>query len=266
MKQKMSKKGIISTFKSVPGVNVSDITGLTSSRILESVVLGGLTMESTSILNNHLSNISLTTEYMITLLEKVDSQGIREEMRKLLLDIIEQVKNCAQITKKLVLYSNSIKMERKKFSLNLLLNQIIISKDLSTMIKEKDIKIIMEIEECIEITGDKMLLFSIFHNLISDVILKFKDLKNNPQIKILLKKKGDFAEIRMIYCSLRPQESDNMNDFEYDFQTNNIYDLKHLKRLSSQIILKQHGGRIIFDYINEKERALKIYIPINYPI
>ncbi|MHA2297193.1 MAG: PAS domain S-box protein [Candidatus Hodarchaeales archaeon] len=166
-------------------INISETKKL-QEEILEKnklAAVGELAAGIAHELNTPLMNIDFTVEYIANLVERepaVDGAHLKPELE----DIQKQVQYCANIVKGLLQFSRKIDLVETTFPVKPLIDDIVESPILMMRMQEKGIDMRVEVEENLEITGDRNLILQVFQNLVNNAIDALPGTTKPPVIKV----------------------------------------------------------------------------------
>ena len=213
-------------------------------------------------INTPLANINLTTEYLLSLLDK----GKPKFKHHLLVidelnDIKQQANFCVQIVKDLLLFSRKIDIVATSFSAKSFFSEIISFPTIGTSIKEKNIDVVLDIHSEMIIFGDKVLLSQCFQNIINNSIDAFSSLQVNPNIQISLKEHKKFIEAYIKDNGEGIREEDLTKIFEPFFTTKKVGQGTGLGLSIARGIIEKHNGKIIVNSTLGEGTEVKVILP-----
>ncbi|MHA1386197.1 MAG: ATP-binding protein [Candidatus Helarchaeota archaeon] len=194
-------------------------------------------------LNTPLTNIILTTDYILELLDQENIEFQNNKIKDLLIENNNQARLCSRIIKNLLHFSRKIEINPKKFLLNSLIFEIIKSPLIFSRLNKNYIKFNNMVDEKLEIFGDFDLLFQVFQNLIINSIDALEQTKY-PEIKIIANSENSNHIIRIIDNGIGIKKSDLSKVFEPFFSTKGVGKGIGLGLSISHGIIEKHGGKI----------------------
>ncbi len=226
------------------------------------VSIGQLVADIAHSLKTPLSNINLTVDYLLNLInfQKIfpDPKTIHDEI----IDLKNEVDFCTQIVKNLLQFSRKVDLNLKKFELNNLLTGLISSPAIISRLREKNIEIFFQNEENIMLFGDKTLLFQVFQNIINNSIDALEEVQYRPNIRITISKLESQYEIKFIDNGRGIKKSDLPRIFEPFFSTKQVGKGTGLGLPISRGIIRKHGGDITINSVYGKGTEVIINIPL----
>ncbi len=212
-------------------------------------------------LNTPLANITLKADYISAIVSNEKTPPNVEILHKEISAIKDQVKFCAQIVKDLLQFSRKMDLNVKKFDLCSLLKDLIELPAISSKIKERNIEIIFEKEKDIILDADRVLLFQVLQNLITNSIDALEFVKEKPRIKIAFSKINGSVEIKVIDNGKGIRESDLPRVFEPFFSTKQIGKGTGLGLSICRGIIEKHKGKINLNSTFGKGTEVIIKLP-----
>ena len=195
-------------------------------------------------LNTPLANINLTTEYILELFTREvnfnDNLRVIEELN----DIKKQTDFCGNIINQLLLFSREIDISCTRFKAKPFFSKIFSSPIIKSRIEEKNIEILLEIDDEVTILGDKALLNQCFYNLIINSIDALDVSQLNSIIRITLTMLDEDVEIRIIDNGVGITEENLSKVFDPFFTTKPVGKGTGLGLAITRGIIEKHKGKI----------------------
>ncbi|NVM01799.1 MAG: PAS domain S-box protein [Candidatus Helarchaeota archaeon] len=213
-------------------------------------------------LNTPLANITLKADYISAIVSNEKTPLNVDILHKEISAIKDQVKFCAQIVKDLLQFSRKMDLNIKRFELYPLLTELKEIPAISSKIQEKDIEIIIDKEKDVFLDADKVLLFQVFQNLITNSMDALEYVKYKPMIKITFSKVNSNIEIKVIDNGIGIKESDLPRVFEPFFSTKQIGKGTGLGLSICRGIIEKHGGKININSTFGKRTEVIVTLPI----
>ncbi len=196
-------------------------------------------------LNTPLANINLIGEYLLSV---ADNQAVpldQDKLKKELGDVKKETQLCIKIVRELLQFSRKIHLSPSKFNLKSLIQELISSTFFDTEFSEKNITTISEIEEDIEIVGDKSLLHQAFQNILKNAVDSFTEsIDRKPAIQITVVKETDKIIINFKDNGIGIKKGDLPRVFEPFFTTKTIGQGTGLGLSIARGIIEKHKGKI----------------------
>jgi signal transduction histidine kinase len=126
-------------------------------------------------LNTPLANINLIVEYLLSVGDNQVAPVTQEKLKKELQDVKKETQLCIKIVRELLQFSRKIHLTPSKFNLKALIQELISSTFFDREFTGRNITTIAEIEEDIEIVGDKSLLHQGFQNILKNAVDSFTE-------------------------------------------------------------------------------------------
>ncbi len=225
-------------------------------------ILGEHVAEMVHELNNRLTDINLTAEYLLKLIEYQKEPLSTDILRGELLDIKKQVKYAALIIKKFLQFSNKLDLNLEQISIKPLFSELIETPAISSKIKAHQIEIYLRLEDDVQIYGDKLLLLHAFENILMNALDALEGISRKPEIKIISTKKENEVEIKIIDNGIGIKESDLPKIFDPFFTTKKAGKGTGLGLSISRKIILKHGGKISIKSTYRKGTQVSIILPL----
>ncbi|MFW9997140.1 MAG: PAS domain S-box protein [Candidatus Odinarchaeota archaeon] len=213
-------------------------------------------------LNTPLANISLTVEYLTTIIEKgiesTDSNALLNELA----DIDKTVDFCAKIVEGLLQYSRKYEILVNEIPVEPLLKEIVSSPAVMSRIVDSNIELTLNVEKNLAVTGDKVLLAQVFQNIVNNAIDALEMVTRTPIIKITAVASGSYVAIRIIDNGrgIKQEHLDKL--FEPFFSTKKIGKGTGLGLSISKGIIEKHQGKIGITSTPDEETEVTVTLPI----
>ncbi|MFX0139699.1 MAG: sensor histidine kinase, partial [Candidatus Hodarchaeota archaeon] len=216
-------------------------------------------------LNTPLANITLKADYISAIVCNEKTPPNIDILHKEISEIKDQVKFCAQIVKDLLQFSRKMDLNVKRFELSSLLTDLIELPAISAKIKERNIEFIFEKEKDVILDADRVLLFQVFQNLITNSIDALEYVKHKPRIKIGYSIINGSIEIKVMDNGTGIKESDLLRVFEPFFTTKQVGKGTGLGLSICRGIIEKHGGTISIKSTFGKGTEVIVALPIRNP-
>ncbi len=226
------------------------------------VALGQMAAGLAHELNTPLTNINLTTDYLLNLVNKSESK-FKDSLLVVneLNDIKQQANFCVQIVKDLLLFSRKIDISATSFTAKSFLSEIISSPTIGASIKEKKIEVEFEILEDVIIVGDQVLLSQCFQNIINNSIDALGLIHDNPKIIISLEEQEKSIEVCVRDNGEGIKEENITKVFEPFFTTKKVGEGTGLGLSIVRGIIEKHNGQITVNSTLGEGTEVKVTLP-----
>ncbi|MFX1283417.1 MAG: PAS domain-containing protein [Promethearchaeota archaeon] len=213
-------------------------------------------------INSPLANITLKAEYLLNIIKKDSSTLEISLLERELMSIKKEVKLCSKIVTDLLQFSRKIHLTPNKLKIKFLMSELLSTPSINSRLLEKNIDIELNIEEDLEVVGDKTLLFQVFQNVINNSIDAFENIDVLPQINITADKKGNNIEIRVTDNGIGIKEMNLKRVFEPFFSTKPIGKGTGLGLSICRGIIEKHEGKIKINSTYGSGTEILIMLPI----
>ena len=214
-------------------------------------------------INSPLANISLKAEYLLNIIDRGSSNIEIKLLERELEGIKKEVKLCSKIVTELLQFSRKIDITPSKLKIKSLILELINSPLISKRIHEENIDVRIQIDENLEIVGDKMLLLQVFQNVLNNSLDSFENINVKPQINFIAQKIGNKIEIKVIDNGIGIKKMNLKRIFEPFFSTKPIGKGTGLGLSICRGIIEKHKGEIKVNSVYRHGTEILIILPIN---
>ncbi|MFW9990766.1 MAG: ATP-binding protein [Candidatus Odinarchaeota archaeon] len=212
-------------------------------------------------LNTPLSNVGLTAEYLLDIIEENQESINKDLLKSELVDIKIQLGICSKIVKGLLQFSKKIDLIRSNFAVKPLLKEIIESPATASRMIEKHIKLMMEVEDDIEMFGDRILIHQAFQNIFNNAIDAWDEGKKNHWIKVISTRQGSSVVTKIIDNGFGIDHKEIDRVFEPFYSTKIDMERLGLGLSISKSIIEKHKGNISIKSVPGKETEVIVRLP-----
>ena len=213
-------------------------------------------------INSPLANISLKAEYLLDIIGKSSSNLDMNLLERELESIKNEVKLGSKIVTDLLQFSRKIHIVPSKLKIKSLISDLLNSPIISSRLNEKKVDIRMQINEDLEIVGDKMLLLQVFQNVLNNSLDAFENFEIKPQINFITRKTKNKIEIKVTDNGIGIKEMNLKRVFEPFFSTKPIGKGTGLGLSICRGIIEKHKGEIKVKSIYGHGTEIIIILPI----
>jgi PAS domain S-box-containing protein len=214
-------------------------------------------------LNTPLANINLIVEYLLSVGDNQVAPVTQEKLKKELQDVKKETQLCIKIVRELLQFSRKIHLTPSKFNLKALIQELISSTFFDREFTGRNITTIAEIEEDIEIVGDKSLLHQGFQNILKNAVDSFTEsIDRQPAIQITVINETDKIIIIFKDNGIGIKKVDIPRVFEPFFTTKKIGQGTGLGLSIAQGIIEKHKGKIKVTSSYREGTEVKVTLPL----
>ncbi|WP_455142873.1 PAS domain-containing protein [Candidatus Hodarchaeum mangrovi] len=243
----------------------SDVTELQEELVEKNklAAVGQLAAGVAHELNTPLANINLIIEYLLSVADDQQAPLEQDKLKKELGDVKMQALLCIKIVQELLQFSRKIHLSPSKFILKSQIQDLINSTFFITEFSEKNITFIPEIEDQIEIIGDKSLLHQAFQNILKNAVDSFNEsIDRKKMIHITAVKEADKIIINFKDNGTGIKKEDLSRVFEPFFTTKIIGHGTGLGLSIARGIIEKHKGKIKVSSIHKEGTNVEIILPL----
>ncbi|MFX0123972.1 MAG: PAS domain-containing protein [Candidatus Hodarchaeota archaeon] len=213
-------------------------------------------------MNSPLANISLKAEYLLNIISRGSSNLEVNLLKRELEGVKKEVKLGSKIVTHLLQFSRKIHLTTSNLKIKSLISELISSPINNTRLLEKKINIVIEIEDDLEIVGDRILLLQVFQNLLNNSIDAFENREVKPQINFEALRIGNKIEIKVTDNGIGIKKVNLKRVFEPFFSTKPIGKGTGLGLSICRGIIEKHKGEIKINSSYGYGTEILIILPI----
>jgi len=214
-------------------------------------------------INSPLANITLKAEYLLNIINQDTSSLEISLLERELMSIKKEIKLCSKIVTDLLQFSRKIHLTPNKIKVKSLISDLLSSPSINSRLLEKKIDIGLQINEDLEVMGDKTLLFQVFQNILNNSIDAFENIDVKPLINISADRKGNNLEIKVTDNGIGITNANLKRVFEPFFSTKPIGKGTGLGLSICRGIIEKHEGKIKVNSTYRRGTEILITLPIN---